>query len=120
MTSIYSSRLLKHIFFGTVSWVAACLFAPLCEATELIYGVENDIKDFNISRSLDKNAFALAELVTEALFYQRADGSLAPDLAKDIKRTGKIWTIKIRTSKFSNGKVLGCADVRANLEEARN
>lgn len=96
------------------------LRASPCKATELIYGIENEIKDYNISRSVDKNAFALSELITEGLFYQRPDGSLAPDLVKSYKREGKNWYFDIRPSVFSTGKPLACQDVYANIEEARN
>ncbi len=82
-------------------------------------GIENEIKDYNITRSLDKNAFALSAILTEALFYQQPDGSLVPDLVKDYKREGKLWTFKLRPSRFSNGKPLRCEDIRSNIEDAR-
>ena len=103
----------------SVSVLVISLCASLCEATELVYGIENEIKDYNISRSIDKNAFSLAELVTEGLFSQKADSSLVPDLVKSYKRAGKNWTFQLRRSRFSNGKLLGCDDVKAVIEEAR-
>ncbi len=103
----------------SVSGLFISLCISLCEATELVYGIENEIKDFNISRSIDKNAFSLAELVTEGLFSQKAESTLVPDLVKSYKRIGKIWTFELHSSRFSNGKALGCADVQAIIEEAR-
>ncbi|MEZ4813828.1 MAG: ABC transporter substrate-binding protein [Bdellovibrionota bacterium] len=88
-------------------------------ATELIFGIENEIKDYNITRSVDKNAFALSELLTEGLFYLKPDASLEPDLVKKFKRVGRLWSFELRESVFSNGKKLSCEDVRANIEEAR-
>src|SRR5688572_13995031 len=111
MRKLFSCLPLKHTLLGCVSTLLAVLVASPCEATELVYGIENEIKDYNISRSVDKNAFALSELVTEGLFYQRPDGSLVPDLVKTYKREGKIWSFDIRPSVFSTGKALGCKDV---------
>lgn len=105
---------------GAVSTLFLVFLSSPCKATELIYGIENEIKDYNISRSVDKNAFALAELVTEGLFYQKPDGTLVPDLVKSYRRDGRSWYFDIRPSVFSNGKKLGCSDIYANIEEARN
>jgi len=116
---LLSWKLLKHTFLLAVSVLGSGAWTSLAAATELVYGIENEIKDYNITRSLDKNAFALSELVSEGLFYQRPDGNLVPDLVKTFKRVGRLWSFELRPSVFSTGKKLSCLDVQANIEEAR-
>lgn len=116
---LLSWKLLKHTFLLAVSVLGSVAWTSLAAATELVYGIENEIKDYNITRSLDKNAFALSELVTEGLFYQRPDGTLVPDLVKSYKREGRFWSFELRPSTFSSGKKLTCLDIQANIEEAR-
>lgn len=116
---LYSLKPLKHTLMLAVSVLLSSAFTSPCVATELIFGIENEIKDYNITRSVDKNAFALSELLTEGLFYLKPDASLEPDLVKNFKREGRLWSFELRESVFSNGKKLSCEDVRANIEEAR-
>lgn len=118
--SYIASLSLKHIFGLLLMPLTLLVVTPAHAEKTLIYGIENEIKDFNISRSLDKNAFALAEIVTEGLFWQKPSGELVPDLLLKSEYLGKTWKLWLRKSKFSNGKVLACSDVRANIEEARN
>lgn len=103
--------------------MAAVLFVVGLKSAQcqtLIYGVENEIKDYNIVRSLDRNAFALSELVSEALFRQVPAGGMVPDLALHSERQGKVWKITLRETVFSDGQKLACEDVKQNLDESRN
>ena len=85
----------------------------------LIYGIENEIKDYNLLTSLDKNAFALNELLTQSLFSKKVDGSLEPELVESVKYLAAEWRLKIKEATYSNSKKLKCEDIVANLKEAQ-
>ena len=85
----------------------------------LIYGVENEIKDFNLLTSLDKNAFALNELFSQSLFYKKVDGSMQPDLVESAKYLAAEWRLQIKEATYSNSKKLTCEDIVVNLKEAQ-
>ncbi len=85
----------------------------------LIYGIENEIKDFNLLTSFDKNAFILNELFTQSLFSRKVDGSLEPDLVESTKYLAAEWRLKIKEATYSNSKKLECEDIVFNLKEAQ-
>jgi len=85
----------------------------------LIYGIENEIKDFNLHTSLDKNAFVLNELFSQSLFYKKVDGSLEPDLVESVKYLAAEWRLKIKDATYSNSKKLNCEDIALNFRQAQ-
>ncbi len=85
----------------------------------LIYGIENEIKDFNLLTSFDKNAFVLNELFSQSLFSKKVDGSLEPDLVESAKYLAAEWRLKIKEATYSNSKKLNCEDIVVNLKEAQ-
>lgn len=85
----------------------------------LTYGIENEIKDFNLTTSFDKNAFVLNELFSQSFFSKKTDGTLEPDLVDSAQYLAAEWRLKLREATYSNSKKLKCEDIVMNLKEAQ-
>lgn len=110
-----SLNLLKHIFVFSVF----LSFIKSSFSQTLIYGIENEIKDFNLTTSLDKNAFVLNELFSQSFYTKKTDGSLEPDLVESAQYKAAEWRFKLRESTYSNSKKVKCEDIVINLREAQ-
>lgn len=119
-TIFFACHLLKHIF-------GLMLLLTLTNCTNkqqnphiLRVGLANEIKNFDLRESRDKNIWPLSKLLTQSLLRTQPDGTLQPSLALkwEIRAPSTLVFHLDPTSVFHNGAAVTAEDVVYSYQDA--